>query len=134
MGHSQEIKSIISERKGEVKYRVFTGCISKPMRYAAYLRISGEDQVGNYSIPAQRRAIETWVKAQKGTLVAEYTDEAKSALTDKRPAFQRMRRDARKRKFDALAVHKFDRFSRNRPTPWPSNPCSGTTTVSRASR
>lgn len=38
----------------------------KKMRYAAYVRISSEDQIGNYSIAAQNRAIETWVIANGG--------------------------------------------------------------------
>ncbi len=84
------------------------------MRYAAYMRISSEEQVGNYSIDAQQRAIRAWVQAQGGQLVKEYVDEAKSARTTERPAFQQMRQDARNRKFDALVVHKFDRFARNR--------------------
>ena len=84
------------------------------MRYAAYIRISSEEQVGNFSVDAQRRAIKTWVAAQDGVLVKEYVDEAHSGRTSERPAFQKMRRDARKGKFDALVVHKFDRFARNR--------------------
>ncbi len=84
------------------------------MRYAAYIRISSEEQVGNFSVDAQRREIETWVAAQGGRLVKSYVDEAQSGRTTDRPAFQRMRRDARKGKFDALVVHKFDRFARNR--------------------
>jgi hypothetical protein len=43
-------------------------------RYAAYLRISSEEQIGNYSIDAQRRAVETWVNAQQGQLVKVYLD------------------------------------------------------------
>ena len=39
------------------------------MRYAAYIRISSEEQVGNFSIDAQRRGIETWVKAKEGHIV-----------------------------------------------------------------
>ncbi|MBZ0285263.1 MAG: recombinase family protein [Anaerolineae bacterium] len=84
------------------------------LRYAAYLRISSEEQVGNYSIDAQHRAVQTWVQAQNGQLVKVYVDEAQSGRTAARPAFQQMRQDARKRKFDALVVHKFDRFARNR--------------------
>lgn len=84
------------------------------MRYAAYIRISSEEQVGNYSLDAQQRAIETWVAAQNGILVQTYKDEAHSGRTPDRPAFQRMRRDARNGVFDALVVHKFDRFARNR--------------------
>ncbi|MCB0202677.1 MAG: recombinase family protein, partial [Anaerolineae bacterium] len=84
------------------------------LRFAAYIRISSEDQVGNFSMDAQLRAIKTWVAAKKAVLVKVYEDEAKSARTVDRPGFQQMRRDARKGKFDALVVHKFDRFARNR--------------------
>lgn len=84
------------------------------MRYAAYVRISSEDQVGNYSIDAQQRAIEAWVAAKGGILVKIYKDEAQSGRSADRPAFQKMRRDARKGEFEALVVHKFDRFARNR--------------------
>jgi hypothetical protein len=48
----------------------------KTMRYAAYVRISSEEQVGNFSVDAQRRAIQTWVEAQGGTLAKVYLDEA----------------------------------------------------------
>ncbi len=84
------------------------------MRYAAYVRISSEEQVGNYSVDAQKRAIQTWVEAQGGTLTKIYVDEAESGRTSNRPAFLQMRQDARNVKFDALVVHKFDRFARNR--------------------
>jgi len=82
--------------------------------YAGYVRISSEEQVGNFSLDAQKRAIKTWVRGQKGTLVKLYVDEAQSGRDDDRPAFQAMRRDARKGRFDALVVHKFDRLARNR--------------------
>jgi site-specific DNA recombinase len=84
------------------------------MRYAAYIRTSSDDQIGNYSIDAQKRAIEAWIAAQGGVLVATYVDEAQTGRTADRPAFQAMRRDARERHFDAVVVHKFDRFARNR--------------------
>jgi DNA invertase Pin-like site-specific DNA recombinase len=84
------------------------------MRYAAYIRISSEEQIGNFSIDAQKRAIEAWVAAKKGILAKVYVDEGLSGRTTDRPAFQRMRRDARRKQFDALIVHKFDRLARNR--------------------
>lgn len=86
----------------------------KKMRYAAYVRISSEEQVGNFSLDAQKREITAWVTAKGGILVKVYEDEAKSARTTDRPAFQQMRKDARHNKFDALVVHKFDRFARSR--------------------
>lgn len=86
----------------------------KKMRYAAYVRISSEEQVGNFSIDAQKRAIETWVISKGGIVAKMYVDEGHSGRTADRPAFKQMRQDARKRKFDAVIVHKFDRFTRNR--------------------
>jgi site-specific DNA recombinase len=84
------------------------------MRYAGYVRISSEDQVGNFSLDAQKRAIEKYVHDQGGVLVRFYIEEAKTATNDDRPAFLEMRRDARRHLFDALVVHKFDRLARNR--------------------
>ena len=83
------------------------------MRYAAYVRISSEEQVGNFSLDAQKRAIQRWVSARDGTIIKTYVDEGHSGRTSERPAFLQMRRDARKGKFDAIVVHKFDRFARN---------------------
>ena len=84
------------------------------MRFAAYIRISSEDQVGNYSIDAQKRAIQAWVAARNDILIKTYTDEAYSGRSADRPAFKEMRRDAKRKIFDAIVVHKFDRFARNR--------------------
>jgi len=84
------------------------------MRYVGYVRISSEDQVGNFSLDAQKRAIEKYVHDQGGVLIRFYVEEAKTATNDDRPAFQEMRRDARRHLFDALVVHKFDRLARNR--------------------
>jgi site-specific DNA recombinase len=86
----------------------------KMIRYAAYIRISSEEQVGNFSVDAQRRAIEAWVKVHDGKLTKLYVDEAQSGRTSDRPEFLKMRRDAKYGKFDAIVVHKFDRFARNR--------------------
>ena len=84
------------------------------MRYAAYIRISSEEQVGNFSVDAQRRAVETWVRDRGGKIVKLYIDEAETGKNADRTEFLNMRRDAKKHKFDALIVHKFDRFARNR--------------------
>ncbi len=88
------------------------------MRYVGYVRISSEDQRGNYSLDAQKREITKWVAEQsgdlRGVLVKFYEDEAYTGTTDDRPAFQEMVRDGRLGKFDAIVVHKFDRMARNR--------------------
>ncbi len=85
------------------------------MKYAGYIRISDQQQIGNYSLDAQKRAIEEFILLKGGTLTEIYCDEAQSARgTAKRDEFLRMRQDARKGKFEALVVHKFDRLNRNR--------------------
>lgn len=84
------------------------------MRYAGYVRISSEDQVGNFSVEAQKHAIKEWVAQQGGRVTKFYVDEAQSGRSENRPAFQEMRRDARKKRFEALVVHKFDRLARDR--------------------
>ncbi len=88
------------------------------MRYVGYVRISSEDQRGNYSLDAQKHAIRLWVAQQKndlqGVLVRFYEDEAFTGTTDERPAFQEMVADARRKQFDGIVVHKLDRLARNR--------------------
>ncbi len=88
------------------------------MRYIGYVRISSEDPRGNYSLDAQKHAIRLWVAQQKddlqGVLVRFYEDEAFTGTTEERPAFQEMVADARRKQFDGIIVHKFDRLTRNR--------------------
>jgi site-specific DNA recombinase len=81
--------------------------------WARYIRISYDEQ-STYSIDAQLKATEDYIRARGGQLVDTYIDDGRSARTDKRENFIRMRQDARKRKWDCLIVHKFDRFARNR--------------------
>ena len=47
-------------------------------------------------------------------VVKAYIDRALSAKSDRRPAFQNLIRDSKKRLFEAVVVWKLDRFSRNR--------------------
>lgn len=85
------------------------------MRYAAYIRYSHQDQAANYSLDAQKRIIEEYVKNQGGRLIEIYVDEAETGRTiNNRADFLRMRQDAHKKQFDALVVAKFDRLNRNR--------------------
>ena len=86
------------------------------LRAAAYVRVSSEEQTEGHSLDAQRRAIEQACEERRWTVVEWYADEGVSAHTDdisKRPAFHRMIRDAEARRFDAVVVHKLDRFARS---------------------
>lgn len=87
------------------------------MNVAIYLRVSSEQQAERQlSIPAQREALHQHAVQNGWNIVEEYVDEARSAKSDDRDDFQRMIADARKpcSPFQAILVHKFDRFSRSR--------------------
>ncbi len=83
------------------------------MRAVIYARYSSDNQRSE-SIDAQVNAIEVFAKQNKLKIVNKYIDEAKSATSDNRPAFQRMIADSKKGLFDYIIVHKLDRFSRDR--------------------
>lgn len=83
------------------------------MRAVAYARFSSDNQ-RDESVDAQLKYISEFSVRQNYELVKGYTDEAKSATTDRRPGFQRMISDATHDLFDIVIVHKLDRFSRDR--------------------
>ena len=83
------------------------------IRAAAYARYSSDNQ-REESIDAQLRAIREYCDRNGIRLVKIYTDEARSATTDDRPGFLQMIQDSALGLFDAVIVHKLDRFSRDR--------------------
>ncbi len=83
------------------------------MKVAIYARYSSENQ-SEESITAQLRACEEYARRNGDCVVAKYIDRAMSARSDRRPEFQRMIADSSKHVFDAVIVHKLDRFSRDR--------------------
>lgn len=91
--------------------------MQKEIKVVAYARVSSKEQAEKeLSIPAQLEAIRSYCKQKGWKLVHEYIDAGKSAKTDERPEFQKMIAMAKRpnRGFEAIIVHKFDRFSRNR--------------------
>lgn len=83
------------------------------MRSVAYCRFSSDNQ-REESIDAQVRAITEYCRANGYILTHIYADRAESATTDDRAEFQRMMQDAKRKLFDVVLVHKFNRFARNR--------------------
>ena len=83
------------------------------MRAAIYARYSSDNQ-REESIEAQIRAIKEYAEKNDMVIVKTYTDEAKSATTDNRPQFLQMIKDSELNAFNAIIVHKLDRFSRDR--------------------
>lgn len=84
-------------------------------RAVAYARFSSNNQ-RDESIDAQLRAIQDYCERNGIKLVGIYTDEAQSAKTDNRDDFRVMIDDILKGKIDvdAVLVHKFNRFARNK--------------------
>ena len=82
-------------------------------RAVAYTRFSSDLQ-REESIEAQIRAIQKYCNDNDFVLLATYADRGISGTSDKRPEFQRMIADSSKNQFDAVIVHKLDRFARNR--------------------
>lgn len=83
------------------------------MNVAQYMRYSSDKQ-NEMSIAAQCRACDDYCAKKGYAVVKQYVDEAESARTDNRPAFQQMIADAKAGLFDVLVVHKIDRFARDR--------------------
>ena len=83
------------------------------LRAVAYARFSSELQ-REESIDAQLRAIRKYCTEHDAVLLTVYADKGISGTSDNRPEFQRMIADADKGEFDAVIVHKLDRFARNR--------------------
>lgn len=91
--------------------------MAEKIRAVAYARVSTREQAENAtSVPAQLEAIRHFCKQKGWILVNEFIDAGRSAKTDGRPEFQHMVALAKKanKGFDAIIVHKFDRFSRSR--------------------
>ena len=78
------------------------------MRAAIYARVSTLDQEPENQLVELRRYVDA-----RGWAVTEYTDHGVSGAKDRRPALDRLRADARRRKFDVLVCWRLDRLGRN---------------------
>jgi len=78
------------------------------MRAVIYARVSSEKQADNgTSIPAQIKICKEYLARSGYSLYKTYIDEAKSALSTDRPAFQDMIEDAKKTPppFNAIIIY-----------------------------
>jgi DNA invertase Pin-like site-specific DNA recombinase len=80
----------------------------KPKRVAIYLRVSTSDQ----NPDLQRNELIEYCQFRKWEVVNVYSDTI-SGAKDRRPALDRLIADARRGKFDVVAVWRFDRFARS---------------------
>lgn len=80
----------------------------------AYLRVSGQGQVGGHGLPRQRRAVRQYAKANGFDLIGEYRDEGISGTKgqEDRPAFQAMLADMLANGARTVLVESLDRLAR----------------------
>jgi DNA invertase Pin-like site-specific DNA recombinase len=79
------------------------------MRVAIYSRVSTHEQ----TTAAQLDELRAYCQRRQWEIVAEYTDEGVSGSRDSRPGLDRLLADAKRRKFDAVLVYRYDRFARS---------------------
>jgi DNA invertase Pin-like site-specific DNA recombinase len=84
---------------------------SKKMRAAIYARVSTTNH--GQDVNVQTRELEQFSKARGWQMVDAYIDAGVSGAKDSRPELNRLMADAHKRRFDVVAVWRFDRFARS---------------------
>jgi len=80
-------------------------------RVALYARVSTKNH--GQDPETQLLALREYARARGFEIFSEYVDVGISRSKDSRPALNRLMDDARKRKFDAVLVARFDRFARS---------------------
>src|SRR5215471_17789486 len=80
-------------------------------RAAIYCRVSTRGH--GQTTDTQAVALREYAARRDFQIVDEYRDEGISGAKDHRPELDRMMSDARKRRFDAVLVARFDRFARS---------------------
>lgn len=81
------------------------------MRVAIYARVSTANNGQDPTM--QTREIRDYAERRGWTVAGEYVDTGISGTKEKREALDRLMADAHRRKFDVVAVWKFDRFARS---------------------
>jgi DNA invertase Pin-like site-specific DNA recombinase len=71
-------------------------------RVATYLRVSTKNHGQN--LDTQRLALEDYARNRGFEVVEEYSDHGVSGSKDRRPALDRLMKDAKRRKFDACGA------------------------------
>ena len=84
------------------------------MKAAIYIRVSTPGQVEEgESLDLQKERLSSYAKSQNWELTDVYEDAGFSGGSSNRPAFKRLIKDAKQKKFDVVLVYKIDRLSRS---------------------
>jgi DNA invertase Pin-like site-specific DNA recombinase len=81
------------------------------MKAAIYARVSTTNH--GQDVTLQTRELQQFAEARGWQIAGEYVDNGISGSKDSRPELDRLMADAHKRRFDVVAVWKFDRFARS---------------------
>jgi len=79
------------------------------MKAAIYGRVSTTAQDTNL----QMREVRQFVQRRGWQIAEEYIDKGISGSKEKRPALDKLMSDAKRRRFDAVVVYRYDRFARS---------------------
>src|SRR5215471_1326769 len=80
-------------------------------RAALYARVSTANNAQDPTM--QTRELREYCERRGWQIIGEYVDTGISGAKDRRPELDRLMADAHKRRFDVIAVWKFDRFARS---------------------
>ncbi len=83
------------------------------MKVAIYARVSTEQQIENYSISLQKERMRAFCSSKGWNDITEYIDGGYSGSNLNRPALQRLEKDIKAKKVDAVVVYRLDRLSRS---------------------
>jgi len=81
------------------------------IRMAIYARVSTTNH--GQDVNMQTREMQEFAEARGWQIAGEYIDAGVSGAKDSRPELNRLMADAHKRRFDVVAVWRFDRFARS---------------------
>ncbi len=81
------------------------------MKIGLYARTSTSDK--GQDIELQLKPLREYAKAREWEIFGEYKDIGESGSKSRRPEFDRLLNDARKRRIDSIMVWKLDRFGRS---------------------
>jgi len=81
------------------------------MRAAIYARVSTTNH--GQDVTMQTRELREYCERRCWQIAGEFVDSGISGAKDRRPELDRLMADAHKRRFDVVAVWKFDRFARS---------------------
>jgi DNA invertase Pin-like site-specific DNA recombinase len=79
------------------------------MKVALYSRVSTNEQ----NAAMQLEELRDYCRRRQWQIAEEFTDAGVSGSKESRPALNRLLHDAKRRKFDAVLVYRYDRFARS---------------------